>query len=96
VNRVNLSGFREFLVFERGLSYSALSRPEHRINAEFAHFVDEYDKVMTENFAECFVDHRHRPSYPTYPAQVRRPHAGSFCRRPREFAPVQEEERKTP
>lgn len=27
------------------------------VNAEFAHFVNEYDKVMTENFAECFVDH---------------------------------------
>ena len=30
-----------------------------RINAKFAHFVDENDKVMTENLAERLVDHRH-------------------------------------
>ena len=34
-------------------------RPKHRINPEFEHFVDENDKVMRENFAERFVDHRH-------------------------------------
>jgi hypothetical protein len=33
-------------------------RPENWINAEFANFVDEHDKVMTENFAERFIDHR--------------------------------------
>jgi uncharacterized repeat protein (TIGR03803 family) len=36
-----------------------MARPEHRINPEFAHFVNEYDKVMTENFGKRFVDHRH-------------------------------------
>ena len=33
-------------------------RPKYRINAKFAHFVTEHDKVMTENFAKRFVDHR--------------------------------------
>src|ERR1700734_3786615 len=34
------------------------SRPKYGVNSEFAHFVNENDKVMTENFAERFVDHR--------------------------------------
>lgn len=34
-------------------------RPKHRVNSEFAHFVYENDKVMTENFTERFIDHRH-------------------------------------
>jgi hypothetical protein len=33
------------------------ARPKHRINTEFAHFVNEHHKVMTENLAERFVDH---------------------------------------
>jgi hypothetical protein len=33
-------------------------RPEHRLDSEFAHFVNEYHKVMTENFAERFFGHR--------------------------------------
>jgi hypothetical protein len=32
--------------------------PENRINPEFTYFVNKYHKVMTENFAECFIDHR--------------------------------------
>jgi hypothetical protein len=32
--------------------------PEKNILPDFAHFVDEYDKVMAENFAERLVDHR--------------------------------------
>lgn len=35
-----------------------MARPEHGVYAKFARFVNEYDKVMTENFAKCFVDHR--------------------------------------
>jgi hypothetical protein len=32
-----------------------LNRPKHRINSEFAHFVNKHDEVMTENFVERFV-----------------------------------------
>ena len=32
--------------------------PEHRLNAEFKHFMDKHDQVMTQNLAESFVDHR--------------------------------------
>jgi len=28
------------------------------LNSEFAHFVNEHHDVMTEDFAERFVDHR--------------------------------------
>src|ERR1039457_5607853 len=35
------------------------ARPEYGVNAEFAHFVNEHHKVMTKNFAERFVNHRH-------------------------------------
>jgi hypothetical protein len=34
-------------------------RPKHWFNAKFAHLVDEHGQVMTEKFAERFVDHRH-------------------------------------
>jgi len=34
-------------------------RPKHGINSQFIHLVDEDYKVMTENLAERFVDHRH-------------------------------------
>lgn len=34
-------------------------RPEHRLYAQFAHFMNEHNEVMTENFTERFVDHRH-------------------------------------
>src|ERR1700730_7693416 len=40
----------------RSLVYAGVG-PKHRVNAEFAHLVDENDKVMTENFAERLVDH---------------------------------------
>jgi hypothetical protein len=30
--------------------------PEHRLNPEFVHFVDEHYKVMTENFTKRFVE----------------------------------------
>ena len=32
--------------------------PEQGFNSEFAHFVDEHNKVMTEHFAKRLVDHR--------------------------------------
>jgi hypothetical protein len=33
--------------------------PEHWVNAEFVHFVDEHYEVMTEHLTQRFVDHRH-------------------------------------
>jgi len=48
----------EFLVFEVVRLNNCTARPKHRINSKFAHLVNENDKVMTENFAESFVDHR--------------------------------------
>jgi hypothetical protein len=48
--------------------------PKHRINAKFAYFVDENDKVMTENFAERFVDHRRVAQAFTAPTKLRVPH----------------------
>jgi hypothetical protein len=36
--------------------YSLEIGPEHRINTEFTHFVNEHDKVMTENLAKRFVN----------------------------------------
>src|SRR5579863_2295417 len=41
----------------KGVRFSA-AMPKHWVNSEFAHFVNEHDKVMTENFAERFIDHR--------------------------------------
>ena len=38
--------------------FHSLARPEHGINSEFAHFVNEHHKIMAETFAERFVDHR--------------------------------------
>src|ERR1700730_2872992 len=43
---------------KRRVRFLNRSRPKHWFNTEFAHFVDEYDKVMTENFAQGFVVHR--------------------------------------
>jgi len=31
--------------------------PERRVNSKFEHFVDEHDKIMTENLTERFVGH---------------------------------------
>ena len=35
-----------------------LAVPEHRVDAEFVHFVDEHHQIMTEHLAKRFVDHR--------------------------------------
>jgi hypothetical protein len=32
--------------------------PKNRINPKFTHFVNDHNKVMTENFTKRFVDHR--------------------------------------
>jgi hypothetical protein len=44
------------------------SVPKHGINAEFEHFVDKYDKVMTENFTKRFIDHRYIRLAPQAPS----------------------------
>ena len=51
----------EFLNFTLEVALSNLLgavRPKHRVYTKFAHFVDENDKVVTENLTKRFVDHR--------------------------------------
>ena len=31
--------------------------PEHRVNSQFVHFVDEDNKIVTQDFTERFIQH---------------------------------------
>jgi hypothetical protein len=57
----------------------SLARPEHGINAEIAHFVNEHNKVMTKNFADSVSWSQLKDSLPKPKCLVSLLSRDSFC-----------------